>query len=68
MILLFAVLLPPSYSSVPIILDRAEQSSNYYSDRKFASSAIDGKLTFFSNFVMMNNEILGTGIAIGLTK
>ena len=47
-ILLFAVLLPPSYGSVPIILDRAEQSSNYYSDQKFASNAIDGKQTSFT--------------------
>ena len=47
-ILLFAVLLLPSYGSVPIILDRAEQSSNDYSYQKFASNAIDGKQTSFT--------------------
>ena len=51
-ILLFAKLLLPSYGSVPIILDRAEQSSNYWSDQNFASNAIDGKQTF----LQMNNK------------
>ena len=57
-ILLFAVLLPPSYGSVPIILDRAEQSSNYWPDKKFASGAIDGKQNLFNNFelIQMNNK------------
>ena len=57
-ILLFAELLLPSYGSVPIILDRAEQSSNYWPDKKFAPSAIDGKQNLFYNVVLiqMNNK------------